>query len=170
MLYQQRFAHLEEKSPLKVGDIVGRGQKIGRMGSSGKSNAPHLHTDIIQAVEPGYVYRLGEIMGYITQLDLVMEQYHYSLDGELFGISTEDMNDLKAQMINPVVITSYFGDPSYFNHGVFEFHPAYDVVPYNRHETKANFDLYWNRSKTGKVVRNDYDGAYGYHLCIAFQG
>lgn len=37
------YAHLKEASPLPVGTIVRKGQRIGRIGNTGASNGSHLH-------------------------------------------------------------------------------------------------------------------------------
>lgn len=37
------FAHLLERSPLKVGDIVKKGQMVGKLGNTGTSTGAHLH-------------------------------------------------------------------------------------------------------------------------------
>ena len=39
------YLHMKDKSPLKVGDKVKQGQKVGQTGSTGASTAPHLHME-----------------------------------------------------------------------------------------------------------------------------
>lgn len=154
---QVRFCHLELLPPFFRGDVIRRGDKIGRMGNTGKSSNPHLHMDIIQSIQT-HVYRLRDISGYILDIDALMKQYSYFLVDEAFELFK----------IKPH-ITSSFGDPFYFNKGKFEFHPALDLVPVNRHSTVNNFDIFWPRSKDGKVVSVGYDEFYGYYICIAFE-
>jgi len=48
---QSAYMHLNEIEA-KEGDIVVRGEKIGLLGSSGRSTGPHLHFQIIQKNEP----------------------------------------------------------------------------------------------------------------------
>jgi murein DD-endopeptidase MepM/ murein hydrolase activator NlpD len=48
---QSAYMHLKEIEA-KEGDIVVRGEKIGLLGSSGRSTGPHLHFQIIQKNEP----------------------------------------------------------------------------------------------------------------------
>ena len=156
MIYQARFAHLEHTNSLEVGETVERGHVIGRMGNSGKSAAPHVHFDLIQEVVNDKVYRLKDIEGYTKNHAALLGQYHYFLDHELFDY--------------PLKVTSCFGDPSYLNGGFWEYHPAYDIVPLDRHETTKHFDLHWNRTSHGKVVAVGEDYGYGNYICIAYQG
>lgn len=44
--YKTAYAHLSRRH-VKVGDRVIRGQKIGQVGNTGKSTAPHIHYEII---------------------------------------------------------------------------------------------------------------------------
>ncbi len=41
--YRTLYAHLQEKPSLGAGELVTRGQAIGKMGRSGRATAPHLH-------------------------------------------------------------------------------------------------------------------------------
>lgn len=41
------YAHLDQQSPLKSGDIVHQGDEVGVSGNSGRGSGPHLHFDII---------------------------------------------------------------------------------------------------------------------------
>ncbi len=46
--YESRYAHLSSLE-VKAGDAVGQGQHVGRVGSTGRSTAPHLHFEVTQA-------------------------------------------------------------------------------------------------------------------------
>ncbi|GKU80400.1 M23 family metallopeptidase [Paenibacillus sp. L3-i20] len=48
---QSAYMHLKQ-TDAKEGDIVVRGEKIGQLGSSGRSTGPHLHFQIMQKNEP----------------------------------------------------------------------------------------------------------------------
>ena len=149
-----RFAHLEKIPDFKEGDAVHRNMKIGRMGSSGQSVRNHLHIDVIE----GYVnkiIRLQEI-GYETEKSYVpnIRQLNYFIDEKLFKIA--------------LVVTTHFYDPEY--KVLFKKdHPAYDVVPKDRHRSKKHFDIFWNRSKKGIVSKVGYDEkGYGNYILIGY--
>lgn len=151
MKYTVRYAHLEEMPKLKVGAILKYGDKIGRMGSTGKSTGAHLHIDNRKG-SYSYAYRMKDIP---FDLDTA-RQLIWFIDKDLF----------KTQ----IHITSYYCDPNYKNkHGEWVYHPALDVVPQNRHKTKENYDIFWNRSKDGKVllVGSDLSG-YGNYIYIEY--
>ncbi len=146
-----RFAHLEKIPDIAVSDIVKRGDIIGRMGNTGLSTAKHLHIDIVR----GYMrllYHLSDIR-FDTE---TIKQLGYFIDHELFNYE--------------IVITAYFGDPAYISKGKWKFHPAYDVVPENRHmEPGRNSDIFWNRTPEGVVLSKGFDIGYGNHIMIGFE-
>jgi hypothetical protein len=45
--YKTRYAHLS-KSSIKIGDNVEKGQKLGEIGSTGRSTGPHLHYEVLK--------------------------------------------------------------------------------------------------------------------------
>ncbi|MDD2595174.1 MAG: M23 family metallopeptidase [Bacteroidales bacterium] len=49
--YKTRYAHLKE-STVKLGQIVSRGDQIGKMGNSGRSKGTHLHYEVIYKGKP----------------------------------------------------------------------------------------------------------------------
>jgi len=52
--YYSRYAHMSRLSPyVKVGDYVEMGQRIGDMGSTGRSNGTHLHFEVWRGVPYG---------------------------------------------------------------------------------------------------------------------
>jgi LysM repeat protein len=56
------YAHLS-KSLVRVGDVISRGQEIGKGGNTGRSTAPHLHFEIRysgNAIDPNTVYDFKE--------------------------------------------------------------------------------------------------------------
>ena len=151
--YTVRYAHLEKLSDLVEGDMVMGDTKVGRMGNTGKSTANHLHIDVVEGFIR-HILRLSQI-GYEKDNKYTpsLEQLNYFIDGTLFK--------------EEIHITEYFGSPNYIG-GVL--HHAYDVVPDNRHlEPGRNFDIYWNRSKTGLVLDSGFDSGYGNYILIGFE-
>ena len=153
MFLTVRYAHLDSLPRWKVGDTISEGMMVGRMGNSGQSTAAHLHIDLTT----------GENAGMYSLLDIENEkpaagpskQLLYFLDDELFGV--------------PLVVTTPYAELEYWNL-LHKVHHGFDVVPEDRRSTKDHFDIFWNRSMKGKIVRvaNDPYG-YGYHINIAFE-
>lgn len=53
--YSWEYYHLDQPSPLKIGDDVAAGQVVGKVGATGMATGPHLHLGIQQngsAVDP----------------------------------------------------------------------------------------------------------------------
>ncbi len=157
MIYTARYAHLEAKPKHRPGQAVQPEQKIGRMGTSGQSTAKHLHFDLIQGVKPDRVYRLRELHNFIHDLPALMKQHAYFLDVGMFRTF--------------LFIPTYFGDPNYYNaDDEYKFHPGYDLVPHDRHDTTEHFDIYWNRTFPGLVTDVGYDEiGYGHYITIQFE-
>lgn len=150
MRFTAKYGHLESLPDLKVGQIVKRGEKIGRMGNTGKSTGVHLHFDLIDGFRPR-VCRLSDI-------EISREharQTSFFIDYELFGIEP--------------VITTYYCDPRYNDgKGNWINHPGYDIVPADRHITDDHFDISWNRSMPGQVLALGNDSGYGNYVLIGF--
>lgn len=149
MIHIARYAHLAELSALKVGDRVTQGQRLARMGNTGKSTGAHVHFDLVQVAHDG-VYRLADIPRMIVDLPALMTQYHYFLDEQFFQA--------------PMRITTSFGDPWYTPFGGWTFHPGYDLVP-----VYGPGEIFWNRSKPGEVVGLGFDTGYGFYIQIKYE-
>lgn len=153
MKYTVRFAHLADIPPVRLGEIVKRGQLLGEMGSTGQSTAAHVHLDVVEGEHPGR-YTLADIEAGKPPA-APPRQALYFCDAELFGVK-------------PVFTTGY-ADPEYF----FErkkVHLGFDVVPYDRNLSKAHWGLHWPRSMDGRVVAVAWDPkGYGHCLQIVYE-
>lgn len=155
MRYTAKFAHLENLPALKEGQIIKKGDKIGRMGSTGRSSAPHLHVDLRKGLH-GRIWRLSDI-----EIDNDhAEQSANLINYILFGIEPH--------------ITTFYCDPTYNDgRGNWIFHPGYDVVPINRHKTKKHYDIFWPFEIPGQTLKvsRDFDDltkGYGYYTLIGY--
>ena len=154
--YTAKFAHLESLPTLKEGQIIKRGEKIGRMGNTGKSFGAHLHFDLMHGFR-SVIWRLNEIE---IDRDHAKQSAYFVIDekNELFKTEPE--------------ITTYYGDPRYFDkNGKLVLHFGYDIIPENK--DPENFDIYWPRSMPGQVLKvgRDFDSltkGYGYYCLIGF--
>ena len=153
MTYTVRYAHLESSPVLKVGDIIHRGQIIGRMGSSGQSTKAHLHLDGAEG-SPDHLYSLADMEAGDPK-PIPLRQLLHFIDSELFGVDP--------------FVTTHYACHKYFAKRK-KVHLGYDLVPIDRHQTQRHFDIKWNRSMPGKVTRVAYDpDGYGYHIYISFE-
>lgn len=156
MIYTVRYAHLQNQPDLSIGSIVKHGDVIGVMGNTGQSVGAHLHIDLIEGAHP-LLYRLSDI-GYSIvdskKYSANLRELNYFIDKDLFQF--------------PYEITTYFGDPRY-NEKFNKDHPAYDVVPTDRHTSDNHKTIYWNRSFTGYVINKGFDkNGYGNYIQIKF--
>jgi hypothetical protein len=149
--YTVRFAHMAFKPSYKVGDVINRGDIIGIMGSTGQSTAAHLHIDCVEG-EQRATYKLADIG---TRLMSSKKQLDYFIDKELFGVLA--------------VVTTGYLDAEYKK--IFgKDHPAYDVVPIDRFDSKDHFAIHWNRSKAGTVsLIVDQPSGYGHCMYVTFE-
>jgi len=154
-MFTVRFAHLESLPNYKKNDVIFRGDKIGRMGTTGQSKIDHLHIDAIEGLIDKIV-RLKDIgyeEGKLYKPNI--KQLNYFIDSELFN--------------HQIHITTPFYDPEY-KKTFKKDHPAYDVVPKDRKKTNKHFDIFWNRSKSGIVLSVGFDiGGYGNYILIGFE-
>ena len=145
--YTVRYAHLEKKPPYLVGDTIRQGYIIGKMGSTGKSTADHLHIDVVENWQRA-MYRLSEMDAgnpkpCRLELDFFMDDAMFDYPHEITtGYNAED----------------YDGP-----------HPCYDVVPMDRKKTKEHYYIYYNRSFNGIVLFNGYDSGYGNVILVGYE-
>lgn len=151
MKYTVRFAHLGSAPKWKVGDIIQDNDVVGVMGTSGQSTAAHLHIDCVVG-EQNKPYKLADIGPAFAPDQKELAAF---INKDLFGVAP--------------VITTQFMDPAY--HKQFgKDHPAYDVVPEDRHDTDAHFSIHWPRSMPGHVALVVYQPeSYGHCLYVTFE-
>ncbi len=151
-----RVGHLEYLPEYCIGDIITAGNKIGRMGTTGQSEFNHVHMDVVEGFVD-HIIRLSEI-GYEDDTEFTpnIKQLQYFLDDAFFGGE-------------PLVVTTPYYELAYkIKRG--KDHPAYDIVPKDRHETTDHFDMFWNRTKEGTVLKIGYDEhGYGFYILIGFE-
>lgn len=160
--YTSLWGHMEEESPLSIGQLVYPGDYIGRMGSSGRSTANHCHLGLIEGMR-SFLFRMKDV----RLTEEIMLQLGYFVE------NTEHENGVLDELYSifkvPTFITSYIGDPEYFRI-LGDFHKGYDIVPVNRHkEPGKNFDMHWPRTKTGQVMNKGFDEkGYGHYVLIFY--
>jgi hypothetical protein len=153
MKYTVRYCHLEAAPDIKPGDIIRPGDVIGKMGSTGQSNAAHLHIDCVEGDQRGD-YTLAMIEKGNPR-PAPLRQINYFIDNLLYEF--------------PIVITTYYADPDYLKL-LDKIHYGYDVVPKDRHETDGHKYIHWNRSMPGRVTRVAYlPASYGHCVHICFE-
>jgi len=168
MKFVVRFAHLERSPFISVGDVVTRGNVIGRMGGSPNYNGNpyypiHLHIDCRiseydNGVQPQANWRLSHTPKMSTIGIESKTQLDYFIDNELFGGGK-------------IRVTTKYNCIDYYRlHS--KPHPAYDVVC----DDVSKWDIFWNRSHDGEVISVGYDnplgagrGGYGHYAIIEFE-
>ncbi len=150
MFYTVRYTHLEYYPRLQLGELITSGDKIGRMGNTGASLGNHLHIDCIRG-RTSSIWHLYEMEN--GTLEPAPRQLNYFIDNELFKTDYH--------------ITTYYNDPEYQKE-LKKIHPAYDIVPVNRKQTTDNYDIFWNRSMKGEVLKVGNDRDYGFYAIIGF--
>jgi len=136
-----RFAHLEERPDLEPGEVVRRGDRVGRMGNT--------HLDVVYGTQD-QLWRLSEVDPEgqdVLKLLPSPIQCAYFVDRELWGGA-------------PFHTTTYYCDPAY-KYKFGKWHCGYDLVGHTR-------DIHWNRSKEGLVTFCGWDGGYGWTILVAF--
>jgi len=153
MILTARYAHLDSMPLWKAGETLSRNAIIGRMGNSGQSTGAHLHLDLTRGENAG-MYSLQDIEEGKPAAG-PLRQLMFFLDAELFAV--------------PLVVTTAYAELDYYLQ-TRKVHHGFDLVPVDRRVTKDHYDIHWNRSMPGRVIRvaNDPYG-YGYHICIAFE-
>ncbi len=152
--YTAKFGHLESLPEVKQGQIVKKGEKIGRMGNTGYSFGAHIHFDLISQFHSN-IWRLSEIE--ISREHAVQSAYFVN-DNILFNTNLE--------------ITTPYCDPYYIDSDdKMILHPGYDIIPKNKEPDY--FDIYWPRSMPGQVLKigqdfKDLTKGYGYYILIGF--
>ena len=147
-VYTVRFAHLEKPSELAFGRFVNPGDCLGIMGNTGKSTGAHLHIDATWGSN-AKKFRMLDIAD--RTIEPAFKQLAHFIDWELGR--------------GPFKVTTFPYDFRYKIGGAaWKAHPGYDLVVQTH--TKR---LYWNRSMTGRVIKNGYDSGYGHHLYVAFK-
>ena len=90
--YRTRFAHLS-KSLVKPGQVVRRGEKIGEVGSTGRSTGPHLHYEVLYmgtAVDPlNYFHKDMSTDELDEIIESAKEETFEQLDSERLTIDDE---------------------------------------------------------------------------------
>lgn len=151
MTYTVRFAHLHDTT-LMPGQVVRHGEAIGVMGNTGASAGAHLHLDVIKSVRSGR-YNLEDMAN--DNPEPAAKQAMLFIDTDLFGVDPE--------------ITTGYADPAYYK-ARGKTHFGFDVVPKDRHETKAHYTIRWNRSVPGRVVKvMENDPGYGNCVQISYE-
>ena len=152
MKYTVRYAHLVSRSPLPVGTVVEKGKLLGFMGNTGKSDGAHLHIDVVDGEQPK-TYKLADMDANRHNPNMKwpnVVELNWFMDSELFGCRP--------------LVTTYYCEPAYLLL-YKKLHPAYDVIPV----IKATTGIHWNRSYPGKVIRNEFDEGYGWHIHVRYE-
>ena len=113
------------------------------MGNTGQSTGAHLHIDVTQ----GQNARAFKLAGIVAP---DFGQLAHFIDKELGN--------------GPFRVTTWPYDYRYIIAGLWKAHPGYDLVI-----ESLSREIYWNRSMSGRVIKNGYDSGYGNHVYIAFK-
>jgi len=141
-----RLGHLDHI--YVAGGKVKKGQRIARMGNTGESTGSHL--------DLAFVY--GE-HGFFTYSDIETGKY-IPCEPILYDFATYDLFKTEPY------ITTFYREPGYndlYAHGLYE-HYGLDLVPKNRKETTANFDIYAPINL--EILATGYNSKLGNYMVI----
>lgn len=129
-----RLLHLATYYDLAIGQLITKGMLIGRTGKTG-TNAYHVHADAVEGIHTQYSMMMIE-NGFLMPLPSYIDR-----------LITWDLFKYTPHISGTYLLDNY---KEMFN--VEYEHWGKDLVPLNRTETDANFDIYYPLDTPGVVL------------------